>query len=244
MRVVSLIAVSLVSLSMVLGMVALRQGNMERARQRLLEAGKTHGSATSRDDDVIAETNGPDASRPGGAPPGVATPADNRPEGCYLESASFAAIPSGDVPATLTGKTLAANFSIIGEFVPRTPCLCACGEYRQYVKGAFTANGKPVTHSLGPGRNLNPTTMQQDGDAGLGTAYGYHSVKSSRSIFVQPEQKNGCRFEGNDQPGITSGSGKTVAMDLEYLGVLIDTCQGNKELASSAWTVSGSAKIP
>lgn len=165
------------------------------------------------------------------------------PSGCYIRSASFDTIPSGAVAATFTGKKLGASFSMIGDFVPRIPCTCYCGEYRQYVRGTFTAGGSPVAHSLGGGRTLHPTTFQEDGDLAAGTAYGYRSSPGTKSVFT-PDQAGGCRFKGEDEPGISSASGTAVAMSLDFKGDLIDTCRGNQVLATSSWTVAGSGTVP
>jgi len=163
---------------------------------------------------------------------------------CNIQSASFASIPSGAVAATMSGSKLSASFTMIGDFAPRIPCNCSCGEYRQYVRGTFTANGSPVAHSLGGGRLLDPTTFQEDGDVAAGTVYGHRSVVGTKSIFT-PDQAGGCRFEGSDEPGISNtGSGVALAMNLDFRGELIDTCRSNTVLASSSWTVSGSGTTP
>jgi hypothetical protein len=173
-----------------------------------------------------------------GSPP-FATPKD----GCYIESAGFANIPSGAVSATLSGAKLGAAFTMIGDFAPRIPCDCSCGEYRQYIRGTFTANGRSLTHSLGGGRTLHPTTFQEDGDVAAGTAYGHRSSLGTKSKFT-PDQMGGCRFEGADEPGVSGGSGARLAMNLDFRADLIDTCRSNMMLASSSWNVSGSATVP
>lgn len=128
-------------------------------------------------------------------------------------------------------------------FTPRIPCTCYCGEYRQYVRGSFTANGSAVTHMLGPGRPMSATTFQEDGDVGAGTVYGHRAVRGTKSRFV-PDQAGGCGFEGEDEPGISAPSGTVVAMNLDFRGELIDTCRSNRVMANAAWSVAGSATIP
>jgi hypothetical protein len=163
---------------------------------------------------------------------------------------SFSSIPSGAVAATLTGTKLSAAFAMTGTFTPSgfvffaIPCTCWCGEYRQHVRGKFTRNGSAVTHAL-CGSNLDPTTFQEDCGIFGGTSYryGYRSHAFATSKFT-PDQAGGCTFEGQDAPGITGSSGDTLAMNLDFKGELIDTCHGNTVLASSAWTVSGTATVP
>jgi hypothetical protein len=194
----------------------------------------TRTTVLSRDGDVVTES----ANGAGAAP---ATPAATNH--CALRGATFATVPSGTIAAALNGSKLEGAFQIRADFDTAIPCTCACGEYRQYVRGTFTANGKAVTHQLGPGRVLDPTTFQEDGDFGLGTAYGYRSKRGTKSRFT-PDQAGGCRFEGEDEPGISSSSGAQVAMDLDFRGDLIDTCSGNSVATSASWSVAGSATIP
>lgn len=199
------------------------------------ERPQTASTVTEHPDGVVTETQG---IGPAPAPTVGPTPA-----GCYVERASFNTIPSGTIPATLSGRKLGAAFSMIGDFVPRTPCTPYCGEYRQYVRGTFTANGAKHVHSLGGGRNLHPTTFQEDGDVAAGTVYGHRSVPGTKSKFT-PNQANGWRFEGQDEPGIAGPSGTALAMNLDFTGDLIDTCRANQVLATSSWTVAGSATVP
>jgi hypothetical protein len=159
-------------------------------------------------------------------------------------SGSFSSIPSGAVAATLAGNKLGAAFAMTGDFTARIPCNCSCGEYRQYVRGKFTRNGSTVTHAL-CGSNLDPTTFQEDCGIFGGTSYryGYRSQAFATSKFT-PDQAGGCRFEGQDAPGLTGSSGDTLGVDLEFRGELIDTCNGNAVLASSTWNVTGTATVP
>jgi hypothetical protein len=159
---------------------------------------------------------------------------------------SFSSIPSGTVPATLSGSKLGATFNMIGDFSPtKIPCSCSCGEYRQYVRGTFTKNGSNVTHAL-CGTNLDPTTFQEDCARIGGTdyKYGYRSIPFATSKFTQPDQATGCRFEGFDAPGITGSSGDTLAVNLDFQASLIDTCNGYTNLTNASWSVSGSATVP
>ncbi len=193
----------------------------------------TNTSVVSRENGVVTETTN-----------GRGTPsAPTTTSRCAITSATFATVPSGTITAALNGSKLEGPFQIRADFTRPIPCNCSCGEYRQYVRGTFTANGRPVTHRLGPGRVLHPTNFQEDGDVSLGTVYGHRSVRGTKSRFT-PDQAGGCRFEGEDEPGISSSSGTRVAMNLGFRGDLIDTCRGNAVLTSSSWSVVGSATIP
>ena len=176
--------------------------------------------------------------------PNVMTQDGGTATGCSV-TGSFSSIPSGSVSATLTGSKLGATFSMIGEFTPSIPCNCSCGEYRQYVRGRFKRNGSDVTHAL-CGSNLDPTTYQEDCGRIGGTdyKYGYRSIPFATSKFTTPDQATGCKFEGYDAPGITGSSGDTLEVNLDFRGDLVDTCNGNKVLATSSWSVTGSATVP
>ena len=197
---------------------------------------RTRSTTESRDGDVVTRTQ---ALGPPGGPAPLAV-ADH----CALTAATFSSIPSAStIRATLNGSRLEAPFVMRATFTNPIPCTCANGEYRQYVRGAFTANGTPVTHMLGPGRPLSPTTFQEDGDVAAGTVYGHRSVLGTKSRFL-PDQVGGCQFEGEDEPGISASSGTTVSMSLDFRGDLIDTVASNRVLTRAEWSVGGSASIP
>ena len=179
----------------------------------------------------------------GGGPTGGADAGPGAEPFCKV-TGSFADIPSGKIAATLNSNKLGAAFNMVGDFDAHIPCNCSCGEYRQYVRGQFTSNGHPVTHSLGGGRTLHPVNFQEDGDVAAGTVYGHRSVPGTKSKF-KTDQAGGCRFEGADEPGIASSTkGTVLGINLDFKGELIDTCRSNSAVASSAWNVAGSATIP
>jgi hypothetical protein len=193
----------------------------------------TRSSVTSRDGDVETETQ---ALAPG---PTVPTSSNH----CALISASFSSIPSGTVAATISGGRLQGPFVMRATFDTAIPCTCANGEYRQYVRGSFTAGGRTVNHMLGPGRPLDPSTFQEDGDVAAGTVYGHRAVPGTKSRF-RPDQAGGCRFEGEDEPGISAASGTAVAMNLDFKGDLIDTADSNRVVTTASWSVAGSGTMP
>ena len=186
----------------------------------------------------------PGVTPPSGLPP-VAEPAQPaqavRPF-CAV-TGSFSTIPSGTVAATMTGTKLGATFSMVGDFTSAVPCTCACGEYRQYVRGKFTAGGSPVTHNIGPGVTLSPTTFQLDGNATTANYFGRRSYRTTYSHF-EPDQAGGCQFQGQDIPGISAGSGTALVVDLDFRGELIDTCDSSSVLVTRSWSVKGAGTVP
>ena len=188
---------------------------------------------------VVTETQGgPSPSPP--APPAPPMPA--APNHCAV-TGSFSTIPTGTLAATMTGSKLGTTFSMVGDFNSAIPCTCACGEYRQYVRGSFTAGGSPVTHTIGPGVTLHPTTFQLDGNATTANYFGRRNYRTTYSHF-EPDQAGGCQFQGNDIPGISGGSGTALTVNLDFRGELIDTCSGNAVLTSRSWSVVGSGTVP
>jgi hypothetical protein len=172
---------------------------------------------------------------------GGATPAS----GCVLTGA-FSTIPSGPLAATLNSSGgLGASFQMIGDFNvdPIPPCICGPGEYRQYVRGTISRNGTNLVFPM-CGYNLHPTRFQEDCAISGGTQYryGYRSQPFATSNFT-PDQQIGCRFEGVDDPRVFGSTGETLGIDVEFNGQLVNRITG-AVLASSTWTVQGTATVP
>jgi hypothetical protein len=222
-------------------------------------------TAATRTVDGSADAGAPDATIPNATTPDATTPnATNADAGqagpgldggalpggvlpaCKRVSAS-SSLPSGTLPATLTGSKLGASWSMSANFTgdPPNPAICGpCGEYRQYVRGSFTKNGRPVTHQL-CGTALDPSKFQEDCVQIGGTQYkyGYHAIPFATSKFSRPDQATGQRWDGSDAPGIRGSSGDDLTVDLEFMGDLVDNCNG-ATIGGSTWKVSGSAKVP
>jgi hypothetical protein len=159
----------------------------------------------------------------------------------------FESIPTGTLPAALNSSgELGASFDMTGKFNATViPCNCSCGEYRQYVRGYFKNNGTAVSHDLCANK-LDPTTWHEDCATIGGTdyKYGYRAQAFATSKFTEPDQAGGCKFLGKDYPRLGGSTGDKLEVNLEFKGELIDTCNGNKSLASSTWKVVGSATVP
>ena len=202
----------------------------------------TRSIMSDGDTETLTVHDGGDCSSSGKA--AQATTTIDGGSGCSALG-TFSSIPKNTtLVASLTGSKLHRAFSMIGAFAPSIPCTCSCGEYRQFVRGTFTKNGSSVTHPL-CGTNLDPTTFQEDCGIVGGTSYhyGYRSQPFATSKFT-PDQAGGCTFEGIDDPGILGASGDILAMNLDFKGQLIDTCNGNNILDSAEWSVGGTAAVP
>ncbi|KUL27662.1 hypothetical protein [Chlorobium limicola] len=158
----------------------------------------------------------------------------------------FTSIPGGTLTASLdSSNTLGAAFSMEADFISLgqdgSP---AGGEYRQYVRGSFTLNGRPDPHRL-CGQNLSQTTFHEDCTNIGGTIYkyGYRSIRFDTSYFDNPDQENGSSFHGWDRPGISGSSGETLMINLDFRGELVDICNNEQVLDSAEWSVFGSATV-
>lgn len=195
---------------------------------------------------VRTETQGP-APAPGvfppNPPPPAPAPAPPKADDHCRTTGSFSSIPSGVLAATMTGTKLGTTFNMVGDFDAAVPCNCSRGEYRQYVRGSFTAGGAAVTHHIGPGLTLHPTKYQLDGNATTANYFGRRDYRTTYSHF-EPDQASGCQFQGQDIPGISAGSGTALTVNLDFIGKLIDTGDSNRELASASWSVQGSGTVP
>ena len=200
-------------------------------------------SPTRLPDGVETETQGP-APAPGVFPPSPPPPPPRAAADDHCRTTgSFSSIPSGVLTATMTGTKLGTTFNMVGDFDAAIPCDCSRGEYRQWVRGVFTANGASVTHFIGPGITLHPATFQLDGNATTANYFGRRDYRTTYSHF-EPDQAGGCQFQGQDIPGISAGSGTVLAVNLDFQGKLIDTGDGNRELAAASWSVQGSGTVP
>jgi hypothetical protein len=177
-----------------------------------------------------------------GSPDGLLSPRGGR---CSVTGSFTRVPPAATTRPTVAGSTLSFPFWMVGKFSASIPCSCSCGEYRQYVRGRLIRNGEDVPHAL-CGANLDPTTYHEDCtiDGGEVYKYGYRSIPFATSVFIYPDQETGCTFVGHDEPSISADSGDTVGLDLDYRGQLIDTCNGDRVLASADWSVAGSARLP
>ncbi|THV21450.1 hypothetical protein [Peteryoungia ipomoeae] len=152
--------------------------------------------------------------------------------------------PLGNVVPTITGGKFVGTFSNSATFKDG----CADGEYRQYVKGEFKANGSVVQHRLCGDVFLSKNNLQEDGcppgKAPGVRAYGYRSRAGDAYDRYSPTQAAGCSYNMYDAPGFNSlKKGTTYKIDLSFRGALIDTSDNNKPLVMKDWTVIGEVTI-
>lgn len=152
--------------------------------------------------------------------------------------------PPGNVVPTISGGRFAGTFSNSATFKDG----CADGEYRQYVKGQFKANGSVVPHILCGNVYLSAAAYQEDGCPPLNPngvrAYGYRSRAGDAYDRYSPTQATGCSYNMYDAPGFNNlAKGTTYKIDLSFRGALIDTSNGNQPLVVKDWTVIGEVTI-
>lgn len=178
-----------------------------------------------------------------------------------------------NVPTSRSGCTTAAASSSRNKMGERfnmeidfdssgAGCTCSCGEYRQYIRGTFTANGTNIVHLLPnpaggapikmlprPAAGAANDNFLEDGiptpPSGVNVYYGHRSEGSSDTTdtYQQPDRATGCQYRGNDFPGLTGPTGMTVAIDLDFRGQCIDTCNSNSVVRTNDWTVTCSGTL-
>ncbi len=142
-------------------------------------------------------------------------------------------------------------------------CVCSCGEYRQFVRGTFTANGTNVVHFLPnpaggapvkclprPAAGAASDNFIEDGlvspPAGMNVHYGHRSepvTTDTTDLYQQPDRATGCQYRGNDFPGLAGSAGTSVTVDLDFRGQAIDTCNGGTTVQQNEWTVTCSGTL-
>jgi len=168
------------------------------------------------------------------------------------------------VPASGGKNKMGEKFNLEIDFDSTGPgCVCSCGEYRQFVRGTFTVNGTVVVKMLrnpagGPPLKLLPRpaagaasdNFREDGlvtpPAGMNAFYGHRSepvTTDTTDMYQQPDRPTGCQYRGNDFPGHANVPGTTFAMDIDFRGQVIDTCNGGAVIQQNEWTVTCSGTL-
>jgi hypothetical protein len=148
----------------------------------------------------------------------------------------------------------AEAFRVMAEFAPARRYdtdaewqqLMTSGEYRQFVKGAFTANGAVHEHRLDGG------AMSQDSwteDSIDGKKYGYRQAAPRNRPPEAYYRDRGCNtkdmangpfYKAFDAPKAVEEDDE---MFLEFEGRLVDTADGGNVLQTRHWTVSGRKQV-
>jgi hypothetical protein len=216
-----------------------------RNRRQSLSATTATTSLLAADDGTAAVDAGTLGSSPGATP--ASGGESSRSSHCSV-TGSFEDIPNNQTLRAefdSNGK-LGAPFYMIARFTPnQSSCDCSCGEYRQYVRGVYKKNGSVVPPR--PPCGVHATNLQEDCSAAFRriSFYGYRAQPYQTSRFTMWTQAAGCRFEGYDHPGISGGaSGDVLEVNLDFQGVLVDTCNSDAILAEAEWSVAGTATNP
>jgi len=129
------------------------------------------------------------------------------------------------------------SFEMRATFSSNNDCECECCVYRQFVRGVVRdAAGDPIPF-LFPDGPLDPAEYREDGvlsERGPGEHgfYGHRDAPARPADEYRPEMEDGCEYHGFDAPMC----GATSTLHLEFLGLIVDTCQGRiKEVR--AWVV-------
>jgi hypothetical protein len=130
------------------------------------------------------------------------------------------------------------SFEVAAEFAARDRrCRCSCCQYRQFVRGTFSdGDGAPVRFDL-PAGPLDPAEFREDGtidefSPGRHGYYGHRGTSSPGDAYGGTGAATGCAYGGNETPSCPP----TDTAHLEFLGLLVDCCQG-RVVAKRKWVV-------
>jgi hypothetical protein len=102
-------------------------------------------------------------------------------------------------------------------------CDCACGEYRQYVKGHLIINGNPESFPLWGGAVLEEDVYHEDAiDRDPDKRYGHRDEPQKNSDKFLADRMSGCSYRGKDAPGVFIGSDIDVLF--HFKGQTYDVC--------------------
>jgi hypothetical protein len=148
--------------------------------------------------------------------------------------------PGLQAPANVVVAAHSEHFEMNADFDSRgADCVCACCEYRQFVRGAFRdAAGNPIPFQL-PDGPFDQTEYREDGVPnrwGPGEHDYYGHREQERHVhddYSLPGRKEGCRYRGSDTPGCAA----IETLHAEFIGLIVDTCQG-KIVEVRTWVVN------
>jgi hypothetical protein len=136
-------------------------------------------------------------------------------------------IPIKKMPVTVFDDLVLMQFDVDIEWKADDKCDCACGEYRQFVKGHILKNNQSFNIGLCGGAKLEEDVWHEDGDAQTGLCYGHRDRKESNNdIFDKPDRASGCHYHGKDEPSVPGKAGDDIDVDLKFKGQTYDKCLG------------------
>lgn len=228
------------------------------------------GFTVNNDTEIVAQVPAPNASGPVHVT--VTNPDDTSPTGSNDQfTYNLCCVAAFNVPTARSGCTTVAagagnkmgeKFNLEIDFDSTgAGCVCSCGEYRQFVRGTFAANGTTVVHLLPNPAGGAPVKMLprpaagdasdnfiEDGlvspPAGANVYYGHRSEGSTDSTDMYlPDRATGCQYRGTDFPGLASVAGTNVSVDLDFRGQAVDTCNGTATVQQNEWTTTCSGTL-
>jgi hypothetical protein len=177
----------------------------------------------------------------------------------YTEIVTLA-VPANRSGCTPTLGKVSETFDMNADFAATPyPAACFCGEYRQYIRGSFTDNGRRVellmADPAGGVRAMLPRpapgnpgdNFQEDGIPAATNSFGVNFFYGHRGASYgngepfdqyQPDRASGCQYRGHDEPATGNiAVGTTAELDLDFRGQIIDVANGNQVIATKEWNV-------
>ncbi len=160
----------------------------------------------------------------------------------------------GECTCSVDGATM--RISQHFEMNARFDSNCACCEYRQYIRGRYSQNGKKVPLKLGPTPfvagdvELEQDTFHEDAwvdpdrvpDSDPNQDYNHHyghrvdEPQNDPTDTYLPARADGCNYHGTDDPFLRVAAGRFGRLNATFKGVIIDVCNGTEE-QSAEWTI-------
>jgi len=136
-------------------------------------------------------------------------------------------IPIITTPVVVFDDKVLMQTDVDIEWKANDQCDCACGEYRQFVKGHILKNNQSFNIGLCDGAKLEESVWHEDGDAQTGFCPGHRDRPEIKNdIFDQPNRESGCHYHGKDEPSVPGKSGDMIDVDLKFKGQTFDKCLG------------------
>jgi hypothetical protein len=151
-------------------------------------------------------------------------------------------------------KHLGESFSMQAALVGGShPAVCACAEYRQFVRGDFIVTGTRITHLMrradgGPQDMLTRPAVgavddnfREDGvNAPPGFSYGHRDLFANiPADSYLPDRGTGCAYSGTDFPSLGNVPvGTPFSISLDFIGRVVDKCTDDAVIATTSWSVN------
>jgi hypothetical protein len=133
-------------------------------------------------------------------------------------------------------------------------CCCSCCEYRQYVRGHILHNGIPTVHKLRDSDlswEFSEDARRATSAAGTYVRYGHRDEPWNQGAVDKYEnppaggaddRKEGCDYHAADfakTEGLDGiGVPRHVDFVMQFMGQVIDTCNGNRIVFTDFWDVA------